>query len=344
MKKKHLHLIIGLVIIICSLYYAFQDVSLAEIGRALSNVRYIYLMPALIMVAMSYYFRALRWRYLIGSIKAVKTKNLFSPLMIGFMGNMLPARAGEFIRPYLLSKKENISFSSSFATIIIERLFDMSLVLILLFWVLQFEMDVFAKNNPAGLELIGHMKNFGWISLAICLIIFTFSVLLQFRKELALKIVHFCIKPLPHLWKEKIIHMVHSFTEGLNILKDKKGFFAIVVLSVLIWSLFVFTYYPVIIAFNISSQHSTISLLLILCLSVAVFITVLPTPGFLGSFQLACVAVLNKLFHIDPNIAASFSIVSWILLMGFTVAIGAFFALRDHVSVGEISAKSEQTG
>jgi uncharacterized membrane protein YbhN (UPF0104 family) len=318
MKKKHLHLIIGLVIIICSLYYAFQDVSLAEIGRALSNVRYIYLMPALIMVAMSYYFRALRWRYLIGSIKAVKTKNLFSPLMIGFMGNMLPARAGEFIRPYLLSKKENISFSSSFATIIIERLFDMSLVLILLFWVLQFEMDVFAKNNPA--------------------------VLLQFRKELALKIVHFCIKPLPHLWKEKIIHMVHSFTEGLNILKDKKGFFAIVVLSVLIWSLFVFTYYPVLIAFNISSQHSTISLLLILCLSVAVFITVLPTPGFLGSFQLACVAVLNKLFHIDPNIAASFSIVSWILLMGFTVAIGAFFALRDHVSVGEISAKSEQTG
>jgi uncharacterized membrane protein YbhN (UPF0104 family) len=77
---------------------------------------------------------------------------------------------------------------------------------------------------------------------------------------------------------------------------------------------------------------------------VAVFITVLPTPGFLGSFQLACVAVLNKLFEIDIDIAASFSIVAWLVLMGFTVAVGVFFAVRDHVSINEISAKSEQAG
>jgi uncharacterized membrane protein YbhN (UPF0104 family) len=127
-------------------------------------------------------------------------------------------------------------------------------------------------------------------------------------------------------------------------MKDKKGFFITAVLSILIWILFVITYYPLLMAFNISSQHSIISLLLILCLSVAVFITVLPTPGFLGSFQLACVAVLNKLFKIDIDIAASFSIVAWLVLMGFTVAVGAFFAVRDHVSVSEISAKSEQAG
>jgi uncharacterized protein (TIRG00374 family) len=344
MKKKRLHLIIGLVIIVGALYYAFKDVSIVEVGRALHSINYIYLIPAICMVAMSYYFRALRWRYLIGAIKEVKTKDLFSPLMIGFMGNMLPARAGEFIRPYLLSKKENISFSYSFATIIIERLFDMTLVLLLLFWVLQFEMNVFSKSNPDTYKLIGYMKNFGWVSLVICSIIFIFSALLQFRKELALRIVHFCIKPLPHLWREKIIHMVHSFTEGLSVLKDKKGFFITAVLSILIWILFVITYYPLLMAFNISSQHSIISLLLILCLSVAVFITVLPTPGFLGSFQLACVAVLNKLFKIDIDIAASFSIVAWLVLMGFTVAVGAFFAVRDHVSVSEISAKSEQAG
>ena len=49
----------------------------------------------------------------------VNTADLISPLMVGFMGNMLPARAGEFIRAYLMGKREQISFSASFATIFI---------------------------------------------------------------------------------------------------------------------------------------------------------------------------------------------------------------------------------
>jgi uncharacterized membrane protein YbhN (UPF0104 family) len=68
MKNKYLHLSIGLIIIVCSLYYAFQDVSLAEVGNALSSIHYVYLFPAVIMVALSYFFRAVRWRYLIGSV------------------------------------------------------------------------------------------------------------------------------------------------------------------------------------------------------------------------------------------------------------------------------------
>jgi hypothetical protein len=52
MNKKYLHLIIGLVIIVCSLYYAFKDVSIVAVGRALHSINYIYLFPAIFMVAM----------------------------------------------------------------------------------------------------------------------------------------------------------------------------------------------------------------------------------------------------------------------------------------------------
>ena len=44
--------------------------------------------------------------------------------MIGFMGNMLPARAGEVILAYLLAKREDITFPASFASIVMERIFD----------------------------------------------------------------------------------------------------------------------------------------------------------------------------------------------------------------------------
>ena len=128
MRKKYLHLLIGLIIIVLSLMYAFKDVSFQELMSALKSIRHIYLFPAIFLVAMSYLLRAMRWHYLIRSVKKVKTTRLFSPLMVGFMGNMLPARAGEFIRAYLLGKKENVSFSASFATIFVERLIRRSLL------------------------------------------------------------------------------------------------------------------------------------------------------------------------------------------------------------------------
>lgn len=150
MNKKHIHLFIGLVIIALSLFYAFRGVKIRELGNAMLAVHYIYLVPALAFVILSYLFRAMRWRYLIRHIKDVKTASLFSPLMVGSMANMLPARASEFIRAYLLSRKERISFSASFATIFIERLFDLMLVLLILVSVLIFIPEVFISGDAVG--------------------------------------------------------------------------------------------------------------------------------------------------------------------------------------------------
>ena len=136
--------------------------------------------------------------------------------------------------------------------------------------------------------------------------------------------------------------MVHSFTEGLKIIKDTRGFLATIFLSFLIWTTFVTTYYPIYMAFGIENQLPVFSLI-ILALTVAIFITLFPTPGFLGSFQAACVVALHEIFEIPKAIAASYGIVTWILLMGFTVIIGAIFAIKENISFGEFSAEREQT-
>ena len=56
--------------------------------------------------------------------------------MVGFMGNFLQARAAEILRPYLLSKKSDITFSAAVASIIMERLFDMVMLLLIFIWLL----------------------------------------------------------------------------------------------------------------------------------------------------------------------------------------------------------------
>jgi hypothetical protein len=341
MRKRHL--LIGIIIIILSLYYAFKNVSMSELGNTLLSIRYVYLLPAVLLVVLSYILRAIRWRYLISSVKDVRVSNIFSPLMVGFMANMLPARAGEFIRAYLLGKKEDISFSASFATIFIERLFDMLLVLLLLFTVMFFRTEIFASTDAtANHRLIGYMMKFGWISFSGFMLILVFSVFLQFRNEWAMKIVHLIIRPLPEKWKYNIISMVHSFTNGLSVIKDRRGFLLTVFLSLLIWTTFVLIYYPMYLAFDIQANLPIIPSLLVLCLTVAIFITLFPTPGFLGAFQAACVVALHEVFMIPKAIAASFGIVAWLTMMGTTVVVGTFFVLKDNISIKEVITEEER--
>jgi uncharacterized protein (TIRG00374 family) len=340
MRKRHL--LIGIIIIVLASYYAFKNVSIVELGRAFMAVRYEYLIPMLFIISLTFLFRAIRWRYLVRSVKDVKTTHLFSPLMVGFMGNMLPARAGEFIRAYLLGKKENMSFSASFATIFVERLLDLGMVILLLLWVLFFQADAFSYGDTGeNHKLMTYMLHFGRVSFIGFVLIFLFVALLQYKNAWAMKIVELFIKPLPHNWGEKIKKLTHSFTEGLGILKDKRGFLASLFYSVLVWVAIVLSYYPLLIAFGIDSELPALSSTVIICLAVVVFITLFPTPGFLGSFQAGCVVALHEIFLIPKAVAASFGIIAWLANMGFIIAIGAIFVLRDHISLGELAAKRE---
>ena len=345
MQKKHLHLYIGLIIIAFSLYYAFKGVNPKELMGALASVRYIYLVPAILIVLASYLLRAMRWRYLIRPIKKnVKTTALFSPMMVGFMSNILPARAGEFIRAYLLSKKENISFSASFATIFIERLFDLITLLLLIMWVLLFMPDVLNSENQGGsYQMLEKVRIFGAVSFLLCMFILLFSVLLQFKNNWAMKIVGIFTKPLPHKWKDKIIGIVNSFTEGLDIIRDGRGFISTILLSFIIWFVFIVTYYPLYLAFGIERQLPVVSSMVVLCLTVAIFIALLPTPGFLGSYHLACVTALHGIYGIPKPVALSFGIVAWLITMGMTVVIGAFFIIKDGISFRQLAPVEERT-
>ncbi len=341
MNKKHL--LIGLIIAILACYFAFKNVSIEELLNALKAVHYIYLLPAMFFVTMTFVFRAIRWRYLVSSIKKVKTSRLLSPLMIGFMSNILPARAGEFIRAYLLGKKENVSFSAAFATIFVERLMDMLLFLLLLVGVLFFSADSFAQGDKgANHSLMGYMIKFGWVSFIGCLFIFLFSVLLQYKNGWAMNIVNLCTRPLPHKWREKIVGMVNSFTEGLKILKDFRGFMASLFISFLVWASMVAVYYPLYFAFGIEGQLPIITSLVILCLTIGIFISLFPSPGFLGSFQLACVVALHEIFGIPKAVAASYGIIAWLIAMGYVIVVGLIFVVKDNVSFTELSSSREQ--
>jgi hypothetical protein len=90
------------------------------------------LLMALLLTAVTYVLRTWRWQYLLRPLGQTHFGVAFRATVIGFAASaVLPARAGEIIRPYLLARREGLSTTAAFATIVLERLLDLVTVLLL---------------------------------------------------------------------------------------------------------------------------------------------------------------------------------------------------------------------
>ena len=67
-----------------------------------------YLTLACLLLVLTVYLRALRWKYLFHSTTTLQTSTLFQSQLIGyFTNNVLPIRIGDIIRSYVIAKKSN---------------------------------------------------------------------------------------------------------------------------------------------------------------------------------------------------------------------------------------------
>ncbi len=109
----------------------WQSFSWRGVVDHLIHVKTGYLILGLALTLICYPIRALRWREFLIPVKDTSLRNLVSAVVIGFTAVTLLGRAGELSRPLVLSRKENLPLSLSITTVLVERLFDFSTILIL---------------------------------------------------------------------------------------------------------------------------------------------------------------------------------------------------------------------
>jgi glycosyltransferase 2 family protein len=333
--KKIRQTLIGLAIAFCALYFTVRNISFEELKTSFKNAELIYIIPGLVLIILSYVTRAYRWQALLSPFKQIPVKEIYSPLMIGFMGCILPARAGEFLRAYVVGKKHNITFSGAFSTIIVERLFDLICLMALFVWVFVFKSYMFDPNLTfSGISVQSMAIGFGRICIILVCGLLVFMFLLIWQEKKVKSWINWCISPLSEKWKEKIIYMVGEFALGCQVIKNKKALMQVTLFSVLTWILIVALYYPFYLAFDLEIQ--TLDSLLILTVMVCILITVLPTPAFLGSYNAGVLIALHQIMGEAEVTAVSFSIVVWTLSFLVIFAGGFYCILSDHMSVSSL--------
>jgi hypothetical protein len=323
---------LGILISVLFLGLFLRQIDFGEIWQTLKSVNYSYLLLTAALQIVGLLIRAERWKYILNPVKRIKLNSLFTATTIGFMANYIfPARMGEVIKAYVIGKREQISKSASFATVVVERLFDGFCVLLFLIGVIifyPFPSD-FYKNeylNPYNLRVVGIVSGGFCFLLMVVLLILTHNHnrVTQFLKDRR--------RPdSSKLW-EKLIHVINSFSQGLESLKGGWHIGWIILLSLILWfSIFAGFYiaYP---AFGIKLPFSSAILITVL---IAAAVAVPSSPGFIGTFHFAC-AIGLTLLGVDANKAKGFAILVHAAVIVPVIALGVVFAAREGLNFRQL--------
>ena len=132
--KKYIQVIIPLLISFICIYLVYKNIDFNLFFNELSKTNYIYILTASLLLYLTVFIRAIRWKVILN--KDISTYSLFKVQMIGyFVNNILFFRIGEILKSYVLGKKQNISKSYVFGTVIFERFLDM----VILFFMILFK-------------------------------------------------------------------------------------------------------------------------------------------------------------------------------------------------------------
>ena len=314
----------------------FRKIDLTSIWNSFQQVDYLYLLPFIVINLFSVWIRARRWEYLLAPIKKIKISTLFYATAIGFMANnILPARVGELVRAYVLGSKERISKTTSFATIVVERLFDgftilsIFLVVILLMPFPPDRSRIFTQH---------HIKMAGFLSFFLYLIILGLLLALHFHNAKANRLIGFFLKRLPQGVAHKISKTIESFVLGLEVLQRTKDMGVIIGYSCLLWVVNSLSYYFIFMAFHLDLPVLAAFFLLV----VLTFGVSIPSaPGYIGTFHWACAAALIFL-GIEVNLAKSFSLLTWFVGFIPTVILGLFALGKEGMSLRQLKETEKE--
>jgi len=322
-------IVTGILVSVFFLYLAFRKIDVEEGKKALKMANYYWLLPAVISYMFGFLIRGIRWRYLLLPMKKCKIFNLVSTIFIGFMANnLLPLRVGELVRAYVNGKKENISKSSSLATVVVERVFD-GLTLVVLLLVAFLFLGSLSSTQHSFPQWLKKMTYVAW---ALFLGVLILLYIMMRTKELTGKAIKKLFAFLGEPVLKRVVNLTTSFIEGLNVLRQRREILAVSFLSILVWTSEGTTFYLGAKALNLSISYPQAYLTMIV---IALGLIIPSSPAFVGVYEYLCITAL-ALFAIDKTRALSYAVLIHLFQFTLIIAFGLFFLWKENLSLWKL--------
>jgi uncharacterized protein (TIRG00374 family) len=300
--SRRLQLLLGLAISVVCLWLAMREVRPAQVWNALRQADYRGFFAVMALTLIGFWLRAFRWRWLFSTPRPVPLASLYSATMIGFMANnLLPFRLGEFVRAWALGRREGLSKTTVFATVVVERVVDM--ITLLGIFGISLLLHPIASDTEAG-----RLTNAGATTLLLlCAGLTLFLVILERSPRLMRIVVERIVSWAPERVRVRGLHALENFVEGLALFRDVPRLLWVLVLSFVMFGVIAVSIQVSMMALGIGVPWYGGLIMLVIT---AIGIMVPAAPGYIGTLQFACVAGL-ALFSVEKELANAFSWFYW---------------------------------
>jgi uncharacterized protein (TIRG00374 family) len=279
--------------------------------------------------------RAWRWQYLLEPLTETTFGNAFRATAVGIAANsLLPARAGELIRPYFLSRHEPVSATGAFATIILERLLDVVTVLVLLAWFVLVDGDRTLANPGAfaAVKWAGLTAGAGTAVILVVLFVMAGNAAMLGQRLERLESV------LPSALAGLLARIVEKFASGLAAVRKPGRLLVALALSFPLWLSIALGIWAVAVAFGFAVPFTGTFLLIgLLSLGVAI-----PTPGGIGGFHEAFRLGTTMFFGAPDDAAVGAAIVLHALSVVPALLLGLLFAAQAGLNLSRMRQLADE--
>lgn len=332
--SRALKLTIGIAISAFCIWLSMRDVRPAEVWNALAQARPLGFVAVIGTSLLGFWIRAVRWRPLLPPERTFTIDSLYSATMIGFMANnVLPLRLGEFVRAWALGRREGMSTSRVFATVVVERVVDM-LTLIAILGIALLVHPLSAETEAGRLTRLGAR-----VLVITCVGLTTVIVLLERHPQLMMAVVERLTAALPVGARDRGRQAIGQFLAGLGLFRDVPRLLWVFLLSFLMFGVVVLGLHASLWALHIDVPWYGGLLMLVIT---AIGIMVPAAPGYIGTMNLASIAGL-ALFGIPKEVAVPFSWFYWAGQWLPVTVVGIWYLRREGLSLrslGEASASA----
>ena len=345
-----LSIILGTLISAVTLYLAFRNVPFPELLDYLMSINFIWLIPSVALVIFGFALRALRWQYIIGASQRIGFWQAFHPVMIGFAINcVLPGRVGELARPIILKRQVDVPLTTGLATVVVERVFDLSMLLLLFMWVssgvrIDPGIEIRFGQQVLSRQTLTFVFN-GMVTASAVLI----AGLILLGLQRTRKVLTDLIMGLPR-WlfflgakgKQRVadrlcrpaVRIIENVGAGIMLIKRPRRMSVCLLLSACIWAMAAVSYY----LFSLGCPDIRLTLaeisamMVIICLAIA-----LPSvPGFWGLWEAGGVFAL-LLFGVAEKDAAGFTLANHAVQMFPVILLGLVSAWINGINIMQVS-------
>jgi hypothetical protein len=316
--------------------YAFRNVELAAVWAETRRADPWLLVLAVFVTGLTYAMRAWRWQSLLAPIGPTHFSTAFRTTVIGFAASfLLPARAGEVMRPYLLARREGLNATSAFATIILERLLDLATVLLL------FAAFVFTAGPgvlTGGPAELADITFWGGLSAAAAVgglvVLFALAGHPERLGRAALRIEAVLPSRLAHV----VASFVETFIQGLAVMRQPARLLVALAQSFPLWMSIAAGIWLTSRAFHITFPYPASFLVMtVLVVGVAA-----PTPGAIGGFHLAYKFAVVTFFGVPPDRAIGAATVLHAISFVPVTILGVVFMMREGLTLAGARKMAEQ--